>query len=342
MSRFTPHSHTAQVAYSDLMRLLRDEAVSDLHGTAIKKSVGGRTYWYDRYRLGSKVVDRYIGQDTPDLQARLARQDEIRAEREAAEKARARLVRILRAEGYMPVDITSGQILTAMARAGVFRLGGTVVGTQAFRLYEGELGVRISADQAAMTLDIDIASFERLSLALDDRVDPRLPEVLSEFSFDPVPGIDHPGDVWRWRQTNQQTLIEFLTPSFEEEEGVRPLEALGVKARALHHLNYLIADPIQAAVLYRRGAMVQIPQPARFAVHKLIVADRRGRGADAGKASKDRAQAAFLIEVLAEIDPDALAEAFATARDSGPAWRERLDASLSRMPETAALLGDLP
>jgi hypothetical protein len=29
------------------------------------------------------------------------------------------------------------------------------------------------------------------------------------------------------------------------------LIALGVSAQALHHLNYLIAEPIQAAVLYR-------------------------------------------------------------------------------------------
>ncbi len=52
-----------------------------------------------------------------------------------------------------------------MARTGVFRLGGMVAGTQAFRQYEGVLVVRIGADQA-QTNDIDIASFARLSLAL--------------------------------------------------------------------------------------------------------------------------------------------------------------------------------
>ncbi|MEM7744845.1 MAG: GSU2403 family nucleotidyltransferase fold protein [Pseudomonadota bacterium] len=337
-----PHSQTGQVAYHDLLRLLKDQAVSDLRGAPVLKQVNGRGYWYDRYRVGTRTVDRYIGDDTEDLRARLDRAAALKAADAASARERARLVRLLRAEGYMPVDLASGQILTAMARAGVFRLGGTLVGTQAFRLYEGELGVRIAADQMAMTMDIDVASFERLSLVLDDRVDPDLPRIFRDFDFDPVPGIGRAEDVWRWRQTTQQTLIEFLTPSFDAEEGIRELPALGVKARALHHLNYLIADPLPAAVIYRQGALVQVPQPARYAIHKLIVADRRREGADAMKARKDRAQAAFLVDVLAEEDPDALGEALEEARGRGTAWRTRIDATLARLPETAARLTALP
>lgn len=341
MAKHRAHSLTGQVAYHDLLRLLKDQAVSDLRGTPSLKQVSGRGYWYDRYRVGTRTVDRYIGEDHPDLRARLDRAGDIAKEAHAAGQEQARLVRLLRAEGYMPVDLGTGQILTAMARAGVFRLGGTLVGTQAFRLYEGELGVRIGSDQMSMTMDVDIASFERLSLVLDDRVDPSLPEMFRDFSFDPVPGRDRPNDVWRWRQTNQQTLIEFLTPSFEAGEGIRDLPALGVKAQALHHLNYLIADPIQAAVIYRRGALVQVPRPARYAIHKLIVADRRRDGEDALKARKDRAQAAFLIDFLADEDPDALVEALEDARARGPAWRNRIDATLSRMPKTAERLAAL-
>ncbi len=335
------HSHTAQAAYFDLLRLLRDEAISELRGAPVQKTIGGKSYWYDRYRVGAQLVDKYIGEDTEDNRARLARQDEIKADRERAGRERARLVRLLRAEGHLPVDIMSGQVLTAMARAGVFRLGGTLIGTQAFRLYEGELGVRISADAMAMTMDIDVASFEQLSLVLNDRVDPALNEVFADFAFDPVPGLQHPDHVWKWRQTNQQTLMEFLTPSFDEDEGIRDLPALGVKAQALHHLNYLIAEPLQAAVLYRRGALVQIPRPERYAIHKLIVADRRLDGPDAGKSAKDRAQAAFLISVLAEHQPDALAEAHQDALSRGPAWRSRIASSLDRLPETRKRLSGL-
>ena len=341
MTEIRPHSATGQAAYFDLLRLLRDDQVSNLVGEPRTKTVNGRTYWYDHFRIGTKTVDRYIGEDTPELRDRLDRHADIARQARLRRRERTRLIRILRSEGYLPVDVMTGQFLAALAKVGVFRLGGTLVGTQAFRLYEGELGVRIPSGQMASTMDMDIASFERLSLVLNDTVDTPLDTVFRDFSFDPVPGLDA-GKVWRWRQTRQQTLVEFLTPSFEDDEGIRDLPALGVKAQALHHLNYLIAEPVQAAVLYRDGALVQVPRPERFAIHKLIIADRRRDGPDAMKARKDRDQAAFLVQVLAEEDPDALADAYAEARSRGPRWQHRLDATLARMPETAGLLAALP
>ncbi|MGC1488789.1 MAG: GSU2403 family nucleotidyltransferase fold protein, partial [Albidovulum sp.] len=187
-------------------------------------------------------------------------------------------------------------------------------------------------DQMAQTGDIDIASFERLSLALDDTVSPPLQKILGGFAFDTAPAMPNEG-VWRWRQTRNDLLVEFLTPSFEAEEGTKPLAALGTYAKSLHHLNYLIAEPIPAVAVYRSGVLVQIPRPERFAIHKLIVADRRRDGPDSLKAVKDRMQAAFLIEVLAEDRPDELAEAYQDALAIGPRWRERLQSSLARLPE---------
>jgi hypothetical protein len=264
----------------------------------------------------------------------------LREHREEKRRARARLIRILRAEGFMGVDAATGSLLAALAGAGVFRLGGTLVGTHAFRLYEGVLGVRYAFDQTAQTGDVDIAAFERLSLALGDTVSQPLQTVLRDFAFEPVPTLN-PEQVWRWRQTRADLQVEFLTPSFEAEEGLRPLAALGVHAQALHFLNFALAEPIQAPVTYRSGVLVQIPRPERFAIHKLIVADRRRDGPDSLKAVKDRLQAAFLIEVLAEDRPDDLLEAWETARSAGPRWRERLDRSLSRLPDTRRRLEQL-
>lgn len=105
-------------------------------------------------------------------------------------------------------------------------------------------------------------------------------------------------------------MVEFLTPSFDVEEGIRDLPALGVNARALHHLNYLISDPIQAVALYRNGILVQIPRPEKFAIHKLIVADR----------SSD------------------IWDAYTDAMARGPKWRERIERTLERMPGTREAL----
>jgi len=148
--------------------------------------VGAKTYWYDHFRVGNRTVDRSIGEDTPELRDRLKRQAEIARAAKQAERERARLMRVLRAEGYLFDDVGSGQVVSAMAKAGVLRLGGTIVGTHAFRCDEGELGVRIRFDQSATTDDIDIASFERLSLTLTDTVEPPVAETFSELQFDPL------------------------------------------------------------------------------------------------------------------------------------------------------------
>lgn len=334
------HTLTGQSAWQDLLRLLKDAAVSEIRGKPMLRRQGERGYWYDRYRLGDRVIERYIGQDGDELRGRLDRQEQLHAEAKDRSMETARLVRLLRSEGYLTPDLATGQILMAMAKSGVFRLGGTVVGTQAFRHYEGLLGVRIGADQAAQTNDIDIASFERLSLALSDQVEPGLAEVFGGLDFEPLPSTDG-HKVWRWRQTRQQTLVEFLTPSFQQDEGLRDLPALGVSAQSLHFLNYLIAEPMTVPLLYRDGALIQVPRPERYAIHKLIVSERR-RGDDTLKARKDRAQAAFLIRVLAEEDPHALSEAWTTARAKGPAWCAALDAALLKLPDVAPMIAGLP
>jgi hypothetical protein len=336
---FQRHSMTAQSAYHDLLRSLKDDAAAEIRGTPTRELRGGRHYWYDVYRIGTKVKRSYIGEDTPELGARLDRHLALAADRTARQAERTRLVRVLRAEGLLSPDGAVGALLSASERLGVFRLGGTLVGTQAFRLYEGELGLRQPGADLAQTGDIDIAQFERLSLALDDQVETPLAETFRALDFAPVPAL-RPGAVWKWRQTRSNVLIEFLTPSFRPEEDIRDLPALGVSAQSLHFLNYLIARPIKAAALYRSGVLVQIPRPEAFAIHKLIVADRR-KGEDRIKAQKDRAQARLLIEALAEDRPDELREAHQGALARGPHWRAHIAATLARMPDTAAILAAL-
>lgn len=330
MTEAIPLSPVALSAWQDLLRILQDEEAASFIGVVEERTVGPKRYLYDRFRLGNQMMARYLGEDTPDLRARIAKAETLRAASKDRMAERLRLVRLMRAEGLRSLDAGTGAILSAFERSGMFRLGGTLVGTNAFRLYEPVLGVRMTLSDLALTNDIDIASFERLSMVLDDRVNEDTGGVLRNLSFAPVPSLDG-NRVWRWKQTKRETLVGFLTPAFGEE-GIRDLPALGVSAQALHYLNYLIAGPIKAVALYRAGILVQIPRPERFAIHKLIVADRRRDGADSLKARKDRAQAAFLIHVLAEERPDELAEAWEDARARGPRWRARIDSTLARLP----------
>jgi hypothetical protein len=115
------------------------------------------------------------------------------------------------------------------------------------------------------------------------------------------------------------------------------LESLDVWAQSLHFLNYLIADPIPAVALYRAGILVRIPKPERYAIHKLIVAQRRQSG-NLAKRRKDMAQAAALIEALAEDRPSELRQAYQAAMDAGPEWRATIKASLAGMSASRTAL----
>ena len=334
-----PHSGIGQAAYSELLRALQDDAeTTSTRGSPKLKTMGDKRYWYLQRRVGNAVRDTYAGEDTPELRARM---EQLRARNSAlADRRReqARVVRILRAEGYQGLGNDVGPLLAAMANAGVFRAGGVLVGTHAYRLYEGELGVRIPLDDAAMTMDVDLAARNaRVELAVEGQ------EMVSTFEaldFEPM-GDRMSGRVWRWRQGAGLTSIEFLTTVGRAGEGVVDLPALGVSAMALRYMDYLVEDAIAAAAIYRSGILVRIPRPERFAMHKLIVADRRRGGDTAEKARKDRAQAAFLIEALALQRPEDLADAYEDARGRGKRWGQRIDASLKRMPEVGEILDGL-
>ncbi len=339
MIGMTPLSSIAMSAYTDLVRLLKDDALSGVAGKPTLKHRGDKAYWYAARRVGTEMRFIYIGEDSDEIRARIDSIEDLRATAKERQAERSRLVRLLRAEGLTPTDRATGSILSAMAAAGTFRLGGTIVGTNAFRLYEGELGIRLPLGGMASTGDIDIAQFEKLSLALEDQVDPGLAETFTALKFAPLPGLNK-GQTWRWAQGGSGQLVEFLTPAFGDET-VRELPALGVNAQALNYLNFLIAEPIHAAALYRSGILVQVPRPERYAIHKLIIADRRRDGDGSLKASKDREQAAFLIEAMAEDRPDDLSRAYLAALEIGPRWRERIGNSLKRMPETKSILDGL-
>ena len=159
---FRRQTQIAQAAYMDLLSLLLDEAVSDLRGKPTPREINGKTYWYDRYRIGGDIREKYLGDDTDELKARLQRFEALKDQHTSRRKERARLVRLLRSERFLGLDGATGSLVAALAKTGTFRLGGVLVGTTAFRLYEGELGLRLTLDQTAMTNDIDIASVEKL------------------------------------------------------------------------------------------------------------------------------------------------------------------------------------
>jgi|TARA_B100000315_G_scaffold110470_1_gene101298 hypothetical protein len=324
---------TAQTVYSDLLARLQEDAVLELGGTPVLRERGGRKYWYSVQRFADHTTERYLGPDTDEVRARVERVQAINEDLKQREKQRGKLSRMSREGGLPRVDAQTGKVLLALSKAGIFRLRGVVVGTHAFRCYPGLLGVEIPEAQA-VTEDIDVAAFRSISVALDDRLDPSLAEALGQIGpFVARPSLHEQPTAWRDQESG--TLVELLTPN-EGPDRDEPLElpALGAFALPFRFLDYLIHQPAQAAVLYRSGVLVNVPQPARYAIHKLIVATRRAPSA-AVKAAKDIEQSAALIRVLAEDRPDELEEVYFEARDRGPSWRDHIDQGLRRLPKDA-------
>lgn len=89
--------------------------------------------------------------------------------------------------------------------------------------------------------------------------------------------------------------LDFLTASVRGGAPVT-LAHLGLTLEPLKFMEFSLEGTVQAALLGRDGAsLVNVPAPARYAVHKLIVFGERGAAMQA-KAAKDIEQAAALAE----------------------------------------------
>ncbi len=319
----------------DLRSRHLDRRVNELGGVPKLRKISGKSYWYAEIAIKGRKVQRYIGPDNDEMRALVDQAKTAVQDARAARTANRGLVKQLEAMGAPRLDPNTGSVLNAMATVGVFRLGGTLVGTHAYRLYSMELGIRLPGMFEA-TQDVDIASFERLSLAVGDEVDPSLGDALGGLGIEPAPSLDQ-GRATRWRTRGGGVEVDFLAPSFAEEEGPVRLAAFDVWAQGLHFLNYLISDPIQAVALYLDGILVQVPQPERYAIHKLIVAQIRN-AANRPKGRKDLDQARDLIEVLAVDRPYNLQDAYDAAMEAGPKWRAAITRSLKQRSDIANMM----
>lgn len=323
-----------QTIYANLLQAHLNQPAFDFDGAPFTIEKRGKRYWYVTQRgVGASAPrQRYLGPDTDEMRARIETMRGQKSDREAFREACSRMVAQLRAGGLRGLDRQTGTALRALVRSGVFRLGGTLVGTQAFRHYDLELGVILSGDdpddrQLRETQDLDIAAFERLSGTIDDEAEPDLTTSLTELGYKPVSRLER-NKPTSWRHAHSTYDIDFLTPSFEDREGPTHLPSLNVWAQGLHYLDYLIKDPMPAVSIYMEGLLVRVPRPERYAVHKLIVSQKRKAGSGA-KARKDIQQARAILWAMAEDRPFVLAEAIREADGSGPKWREALDRALA-------------
>ena len=331
---------TYQTIYSELAQRSLDAAfVSEfaVEGWFVAVPVKGRKYWYfDTPATGGGKTRRYVGPaDDPEVTKRVENFKDLKADA----RSRRKLVSTLVREARLPQpDKQTGDIVSALSTAGIFRLRGVLVGTTAFQTYSALLGLRLP-ETAMQTGDADFAQFHSISMAIGDKLPPIL-DVLQEIdkTFREIP---HQADGRSTRQfvSRGGFKVEFLTPntgSAEHDGKPADMPALGgAAAEPLRFLDFLIHQPVRAIMLHGFGVPLLVPAPERFAVHKLIVAARRrDEGDSATKSAKDMRQALILTEALMQTGQHSdLAMAYEEAWNRGPAWRDAISATLRRYDE---------
>jgi hypothetical protein len=148
--------------------------------------------------------------------------------------------------------------------------------------------------------------------------------------FVPVPALDPRSPSTSFRIRGRDLRVDLLTPEPGKPGGPRFVPALNAPAQPLRFLDYLLEETMPVPVVARTAlALVNLPLPERFAVHKLLVSESR-ESAFAAKAEKDRRQAIQVLEVLQQEAPDGVQGAVVALVARGPRWRKRLERALEK------------
>lgn len=318
-----------QTAFADLVQKCADAAFEfPENGSFVKVKSKEREFWYHSVRVKDSDVKvrTYVGPvDDPAITARV----ENFNQQKVAWRDRWDLVKSLQAVGVPSPPQIVGNVVSALAREGIFRLHGVLVGSLAFQTYAGLLGVKFP-NATLMTGDIDFAQFHSVSMLVEDSLPPLL-EVLRKVdpTYREIPhSLDSRATI---AFTNAKDVrVEFLTPNRGKDEYAGEparMPALGgASAQPLRFLDFLIRNPVNSVLLHQGGVAVKVPAPERYAIHKLIVSVRRRTDPTGmAKSRKDRHQAGLLIEALSQSSPSIeTGMAWVEAWDRGPKWQECL------------------
>ena len=324
----------AQTAYAELYELVQVAETSRspafLTGKVAYKTVKGSRYAYWAFKeVDGRKREYYLGPEGPVIAA-------IEAARERgapALDAVARQAAAALAHGCMATPPKHYRIVKRLADYQFFRAGGLLVGTHAFLALGNQLGVAWGS--GTRTLDLDFAHAGpggNVAVALPADLDVDVPDALASLQMGFLPALGgSKGLASQYVSDPEPDLrIDFLTVPRRAAGDVHAPQ-LGVALTPLKFMDYLIETPGQGVLVDRAGAaLVNLPDPARYGLHKLIVAHERG--ARHPKHDKDIAQALALIDWHLQRAPHALVDVWDALAARGAGWVKRARASLALAP----------
>jgi hypothetical protein len=301
--------------YSELLeQALLYERVTAAHlqvpGGVVSKEVRGRRYLYWQIRTGGRVSQRYLGPDSPQLREALDRAGAQRREGSELRTSLERLAAMLLQGGALREEPRVAAVVRLLTDLGLFRRGAVLAGTQAHRAYGNLLSVQLPA-ASLRTQDIDVAHEINVAVAASVEPSVEVEPALASLGMLPVPGLDPRQASTSFHLRGHELRVDFVTPARPRSgQAPVPVPGLGLSAWPIPFLDYLIEDSVPALVLDSQPALVRVPRPGRFAIHKVWLAAKRPVSEQA-KAGKDRSQAVSLLAILAVDRPEDLREAMA-------------------------------
>lgn len=145
----------------------------------------------------------------------------------------------------------------------------------------------------------------------------------------PGSGLERDSPSSSYKVRGQDLRVDILTPGQERPE---PVPRFRTAAAQVPFLDFLLKDTFESPALNGGAVLVRLPSWARFAVHKLAVADQRP-AIEQTKAAKDRVQAVEMLTWLEEFRPgdlDVALEELATKARLGWAVRVARSARLAK------------
>ena len=294
-------------------------------GSITTRKIKGKSYLYVTSKDGAIRRQRSLGPaDNPRAQEEAGR---IAAAAERARNMRT-VVSTLKQKARIPAPtLPVGRVLEVVSKAGLFKRGVTLVGTAAYQTYPCVLGSYLPT-AAFMTNDIDLSVVEFEPGENEEDLGSVLRRANPTFkpewhTDDRLPKVFIASDGLR---------VDILTRQKRGKGISVQVDELGCAAVALSFQEFPAEDTLETVALYGSGVLVRVPTPAKFAVHKLLVAQRRSA---ADKKQKDLRQAQELIDILIETDEQALQDALDDARSRGRAWKTAINASLREIGRDA-------
>lgn len=322
---------TAQTAYAQLQDVVMarelSKGIESLNGSFSQKMLKERNYWYFSYRdLDARVRQIYIGPASEKLDKLIAQAQLRKAldKQQNTTEALARSAATLGCEVGLPKHVRA---IRRLADYGFFKAGGVLVGTHAFVAMGNMLGVRWVGGER--TTDEDFAHAGRnVSVALQADVQIDVHEALTSFEAGFIPLVQlggKSGASYKLRG-DDEFQVDFLTTLTRDGDKPVTIEHLNITLQPLRFMEFSLEATEQAVILDRNGTavVVNIPAPARYAVHKLLIVGERSLKMRV-KVSKDIAQAAALCTWMLDMQvPQALVPTWQDALSRGKGWQERL------------------